>query len=60
MTLHAGKLVINIHAANGLVIFKAECDGDSIDLPLTPEAAQGIAVRLMVAIDEAEADAGEA
>jgi hypothetical protein len=54
VTLKAGQLHIDIRAANGLVIFRAECDGEEIDLPLDPEVAQAIAVRLMVAKQECE------
>lgn len=45
-------LTIDIHDENGMVIFEVETDDAEVSLPLDPDVAESIAVRLMVAAEK--------
>lgn len=45
-------LTIDIHDENGMVIFEVETDEAAVSLPLDPDVAESIAVRLMVAAEK--------
>lgn len=48
----AGTLTIDVRAENGMVVLEAETDDAEIALPLDPDVAEALAVRLMVAVQE--------
>lgn len=52
--MSAGLLHLDIFADGGLVIFEAADEDGDIGLPLAPQVARAMAVKLMLAADEAE------
>lgn len=52
------NLTIEVFEQDGMVIFEAETDDAAIALPLDPDVAEGLAVRLMIAVEEARRATG--
>lgn len=46
-------ITLNVYAESGLVMLEADTDDGGLALPLDPDVAEALAVRLMIAVEKA-------